>query len=200
MKIYHYTKCNRLNSIFEDGFIATEKKRTISYVEKITDYVWLTEKQNYPKTELPMLSSLPETSLLIHLKHQGIHVDLDKIGAILGKFYRFSFDTSDEQFIKWFHSKERTVARCNNEWIGMESMANKVGDDIRSFWITTENLSLNNFSLEVFDSGWKLLLENVDINNLNADSKITIDELKAASIQNCKKFSIPSSHQPLVFN
>ena len=200
MKIYHYTKCNRLNSIFEDGFIATEKKRTISYVEKITDYVWLTEKQNYPKTALPMLSSLPETSLLIHLKHQGIHVDLDKIGAILGKFYRFSFDTSDEQFIKWFHSKERTVARCNNEWIGMESMANKVGDDIRSFWITTENLSLNNFSLEVFDSGWKLLLENVDINNLNADSKITIDELKAASIQNCKKFSIPSSYQPLVFN
>ena len=79
MKIYHYTKCNRLNSIFEDGFIATEKKRTISYVEKITDYVWLTEKQNYPKTALPMLSSLPETSLLIHLKHQGIHVDLDKI-------------------------------------------------------------------------------------------------------------------------
>ena len=200
MKIYHYTKCNRLNSIFEDGFIANEKKRTISYVEKITDYVWLTEKQNYPKTALPMLSSLPETSLLIHLKHQGIHVDLDKIGAILGKFYRFSFDTSDEQFIKWFHSKERTVARCNNEWIGMESMANKVGDDIRSFWITTENLSLNNFSLEVFDSGWKLLLENVDINNLNADSKITIDELKAASIQNCKKFSIPSSYQPLVFN
>ena len=43
MKIYHYTKCNRLNSIFEDGFIATELKRTLGSGASLTDYVWLTE-------------------------------------------------------------------------------------------------------------------------------------------------------------
>ena len=195
MKIYHYTKCNRLNSIFEDGFIATEMKRTLSNQPKITDYVWLTEKKTYPKTALPKFSIFPETCLMTQLRNKGIYVDLDKIGAVIGKFYRFSFDSADDRFIKWFYSKERTVARCINQWIKMESIANKVGDDIRTFWITTEDLPLENFSLEVFDNGWKILLNNISFSNLNTDSKLAIDELKTNSRKYCREFGIPSSHK-----
>lgn len=195
MKIYHYTKCNRLNSIFEDGFIATEMKRTLSGEPKNTDFVWLTEKHTYPKTALPLFSTLPETCLLTHLKHKGVYVDLDKIGAIIGKFYRFGFNSADDKFTKWFNSKERTVARCSNQWMVMESIANKVGDDIRSFWIAKEDLPLENFSLEVFDGGWKMLLDNVSVSNLSDKSKETINELMSLSVKVCEEFDIPSSHK-----
>ena len=195
MKIYHYTKSNRLNSIFEDGFIATEMKRTVSREPKNTDYVWLTEKQTYPKTALPMFSMFPELSLMTHMRNKGIHVDLDKIGAVIGKFYRFGFDSTDARFTKWFHSKERTVARCTNQWITMESIANKVGDDIRSFWIATEDLPLENFSLEVFDGGWKLLLEGASVSKLNAENLKTINNLMGESIGWCEEYGIPASHK-----
>lgn len=193
MKIYHYTKANRLNSIFEDRFIATEMKRTDSKEPKNTDYVWLTEKQSYPKTALPLLNLFPETCLMTHLHTKGVHVDLDKIGAVIGKFYRFGFDSTDARFTKWLHSKERTVARCIKQWIAMESIANKVGDDVRSFWIATEDLPLENFSLEVFDGGWKMLLENTSISNLNTLEDQTISDLMMESVEKCEEFGIPAS-------
>ena len=50
MKIYHYTKGISMNSIFTDGFIATERKRGLSQIHLLTDCVWLTEKTQFPKT------------------------------------------------------------------------------------------------------------------------------------------------------
>ena len=194
MKIYHYTKCNRLNSIFVDGFIATELKRTLGSKDNVTDFVWLTEKLSYPKTALPLLSNHLETSLAIHLQHNGVHVDLDKIGADFGKFYRFSFDSTDARIKKWFFTEERKLLKNNAFWMRMESVANKVGDDTRSFWIATQDLALEKFGLEVFDGGWKVLLENVSVSNLNAESKSIINNLQAVSIENCRDFGIPHSH------
>ncbi len=195
MKIYHYTKSNRLNSIFEDGFIATEMKRADSKETKSTDYVWLTEKQTYPKTALPRSSFFPETNLLTHMRYKNVCVDLDKIGNMFGKFYRFGFDSSDIRFTKWFHSRERSIARCNNEWIRMESVADKVGDDIRSFWISTKDLQLEDFSLEVFDGGWKMLLKNASVKNLSADENELINNLREISVKDCEKWGLPASHK-----
>jgi hypothetical protein len=194
VKIYHYTKCNRINSIFEDGFIATEMRRTLSDAPKCTDFVWLTEKLSYPKTALPYLSMFPETSLINHIQYKGIAVDLDKIGNIFGNFYRFSFDSTDNRLKKWFFCQERTVARLSNHWIRMESVANKVGDDIRAFWISNEDLALENFSLEVFDGSWKMLLKNTSLSNLKAAEVNVIDNLRAKSVIFCDKFNIPHSH------
>lgn len=194
MKVYHYTKCNRLNSIFNDGFIATEMKRTLGAGDSLTDYVWLTEKLTYPKTALPLIGGKPETSLAVHLQHKGIFVDLDKLGSEFGRFYRFSFDSADTRIKKWFFSEERKRLISNALWMRMESVANKVNDDVRSFWIATEDMTLEEFSLEVFDGGWKMLLENVSLSNLSAESSSTIDELKLLSISKCEEFGIPHSH------
>jgi hypothetical protein len=194
MKIYHYTKCNRLNSIFCDGFIATEMNRASSNVIKNTDYVWLTEKNSYPKTALPLLTNFAETSLALHLQHKGIYVDLDKIGSEIGRFYRFSFESTDSRIKKWFFSEERKTLKNNLNWILMESIANKVGDDVRSFWFAKQNLTLENFNLEVFDRGWNMLLEDVSLSSLCNQSLNTINELKTLSIQKCKQFGIPPSH------
>ena len=131
MKVFHYTKGNRLNDIFNDGFIETEMKRTLSYTKKNTDFVWLTEKQTYPKTALPMLSMFPETNLTIHLQHKGVVVDLDKIGKVFGNFYRFGFDSADTRLKKWYFSAERRKIQNNFNWLQMEKVANKVGDNIQ---------------------------------------------------------------------
>ena len=109
MKLYHYTKANRLHSIFTDGFIATEMKRSVNTMQKETDYVWFTEKLQYPKTALPAFSLFPETSLSTHLLNKNVHVDLGKIGAVIGNFYRFSFNSEDTRFKKWWHCDETHI-------------------------------------------------------------------------------------------
>ena len=196
MKVFHYTKGNRLNDIFNDGFIATEMKRTLSYTKKNTDFVWLTEKQTYPKTALPMLSMFPETNLTIHLQHKGVVVDLDKIGKVFGNFYRFGFDSTDTRLTKWIFCEERKVARNKNEWIGMESVANKVGDEIRSFWIAKNDLQLENFSLEVFENGrWNTILENASLTKLTKEQLSTVKTHKQLSREMCSKWSVPATMQ-----
>jgi hypothetical protein len=194
MKIYHYTKSIKLNSIFEDGFIATEMKRTLGNGKKLTDYVWLTEKTSYPKTALPLVPMFPETSLIHHLQHKGLHVNLDKISEVVGKFYRFGFDSADTRLKKWYFSAERRKMQNNFNWLQMEKVANKVGDNIHSFWIANEDLKLENFSLEVYEGGWKVLLDNVSISNIQTEDKKTIEALKELSITKCKEFNLPHSN------
>jgi len=192
MKLYHYTKANRLHSIFTDGFIATEMKRTLNPAPKVTDYVWFTEKLQYPKTALPALSVFPETLLTVHLQTKNIHVDLGKIGAIFGNFYRFSFDSADARFKKWWHSEERKEAVLSDDWRRMESVANKVNDDVRTFWVATKDVQLTNFSLEVFENNsWNVVLNNVSLHNVSPETMKAIDELKVISKNLCYEFGLP---------
>ena len=195
MKIYHYTKCSKLNSIFLDGFIATELKRTTGDGYSATDYVWLTEKNTYPKTALPFIYGFPETSILTHVQHKGVYVNLDKLGALVGSFYRFSFESTDTRIKKWFFSEERKNLKDDEFWRRMESLANKAGDDVRSFWISHNDIALENFSLEVFDGDWKPLLTDVSLSTLNRESKKVIEELKTLSIQKCEELGFPQSYQ-----
>ncbi len=192
MKLYHYTKANRLHSIFTDGFIATEMKRSVNTMQKETDYVWFTEKLQYPKTALPAFSLFPETLLSTHLLTKNVHVDLGKIGAVIGNFYRFSFNSEEVRFKKWLHSDERKVALLSDKWRRMESVANKVNDDARVFWIAPKDVQLINFSLEVFENNsWNVVLSNVSLNDASLETMKVIDDLKVISKNLCNKFNLP---------
>jgi hypothetical protein len=194
MKIYHYTKGYCLNSIFTDGFIATESKRSISGGKSETNYVWLTEKTNYPKTALPSISSAPETDLGVHLSQKSVHIDLDKVGNYVGSFFRFGFESTDSRFRKWWHSEERASIKSNHLWLKMESVANKVGDDVRSFWISPNDVALEEFSLEVYAGGWITLISNGSVSDTNLETLMLIYSLMESSKSKCLELGFPLHH------
>jgi len=191
MKIFHYTKGYCLNSIFTDGFIATETKRSISKGHRETDYVWLTEKTNYPKTALPSISGVPETNLGVHLSQKSVNVDLDKVGNYIGSFFRFGFESTDTRFKKWWHSSERAAMKSNQFWSKMESVANKVGDDVRSFWIAPNDVVLEDFSLEVYAGGWITLISNGSVSDANLETLMLIYSLMESSKAKCLELGFP---------
>ena len=191
MKIYHYTKGYCLNSIFTDGFIATETKRSISGGHRETDYVWFTEKTNYPKTALPSISGVPESDLGVHLSQKSVHVDLDKVGNHIGSFFRFGFESTDIRFKKWWHSTERAAKKSSQFWLKMESVANKVGDDVRSFWISPNDVALENFSLEIFAGGWIKLITNGSVSDADFETLTLIYSLMESSKSKCLELGFP---------
>ncbi len=191
MKIYHYTKGYCLNSIFTDGFIATETKRSISGGKRETDYVWLTEKTNYPKTALPCISCVPETNLDLHLQQKSVNVNLDKVGNYVGSFFRFGFESTDTRFKKWWHSSERAAIKPSQLWSKMESVANKVGDDVRSFWISPHDLALENFSLEIYAGGWIKLITNGSVRDADLETLMLIYSLMESSRSKCAELGFP---------
>jgi len=191
MKIYHYTKGISMNSIFTDGFIATERKRGLSQIHKLTDCVWLTEKTQFPKTALPCLSNMPETNLSLHI-NKTVYVDLDKLSRYTGGIYRFSFNSDDKRFVKWRFSDSRKFVENNIEWRHMESIANKVSDDHRSFWISDNDVDLINFSLEEFSNGgWNNILTNCSLSHFSDDEKSIIKNIKSKSTATCESYGLP---------
>ncbi len=191
MKIYHYTKGISMNSIFTDGYIATERKRGLSQIHKLTDCVWLTEKTQFPKTALPRLSNMPETNLALHI-NKTVYVDLDKLSRLTGGIYRFSFNSDDKRFIKWRFSESRKLVENNIEWRHMESIANKVSDDHRSFWISENDVDLVNFSLEEFSNGgWNNVLTNCSLNHLSDNEMSIIQNIKTKSTSTCESYGLP---------
>jgi len=191
MKIFHYTKGYCLNSIFTDGFIATETKRSISARRCETDYVWLTEKTTYPKTALPYIRGVSETDLFTHLQQKFVNVDLNKIGQYTGHVYRFGFDSADSRFKNWFHSNERSDMDSNQLWTTMEKIANKVGDDVRTFWISPNDVALENFSLEIFAGNWITLISNGSVSDANLETLMLIDSLMESSKSKCIELGLP---------
>jgi hypothetical protein len=191
MKIYHYTKAIKIQSIFNDGYLATERKRSLSATQSFTDFVWLTEKKTYPKTALPLLSQFPETSIMVHMQRKNVLVDLQKIGEFFGSFYRFSFDTTDSRFKKWHFCEERK-ASINRTFLTMsERIANKVGDDTRSFWIATRDVELEKFGLEVYEHGtWRPLLSNASMSLLSDEDKAVINSHCSYSNRKCSELGI----------
>ena len=176
--IYHYTKGFTLKSIFSDGFIATEGKRGLSRIRKNTDFVWLTAQQRFPKTALPNIPGIPSSNLALHSSIKGLVVDYEAITAETEGLYRFGFSSEDKRFKRWWHSEERTQMLNNIEWRLMESLANKVGDDVRQFWIATDDVALHDYTLEGLESGqWKTLIDSS--NDGNADHSRSISTLCA---------------------
>jgi hypothetical protein len=180
-----------MNSIFTDGYIATERKRGLTQIHKLTDCVWLTEKTQFPKTALPRLSNMPETYLELHM-NKTVYVDLDKLSRLTGGIYRFNFNSDDKRFIKWRFSESRKFVEKNIEWRHMESIANKVSDDHRSFWISENDVDLINFSLEEFSNGcWNNVLTNCSLNHLSDNEMSIINNIKTKSTSTCESYGLP---------
>ena len=158
--IYHYTKGYCLKSIFDDGFIATERKRGINKTPHLTDFVWLTTGVRFPKTALPLIPSIPSTSLSLHLFTKSLTMDYEAISQVCAGLYRFGFSENDPRFKRWFRSEERQSMLGNEKWESMERIANKVGDDVRSFWISLSDIPLTKYTLEHLVNGqWNKLID-----------------------------------------
>lgn len=154
MKIYHYTKGLHLKSIFIDGFIATEQKRNLNTdAPFFTDLVWLTESKTVPVTTLPFIPTIPSTNLEIRAKVKDMHTDYKSIAKPIGGFWRFGFESTSQKCEKWFFSNSRNEAYKHHGVLHTDQIANKVGDNIRDFWISTDDIPLENFTLEMLDLG-----------------------------------------------
>jgi hypothetical protein len=158
MKIYHYTKGIHLKSIYKDGFIVTEQKRNLNTQDRFfTDLVWLTESKKIPTTAIPEILGIPSTHTHILEKIKNVKIDYVAIEPFFGGFYRFGFDSSDHNFEKWFFSNARKEVFQRSDGFSLERSAKKVGDDIRLFWISEQDIPLENFTLERFltaDNRW----------------------------------------------
>jgi len=129
---------------------------------------------------------------MAHIGKNAPFVDLDRLGDLVGGVFRFSFDSTDTRFKKWWFSKERKSVENNIEWRTMESIANKVGDEVRSFWISSEDVQLNKFSLEVFANGvWKMILNDVSLSTLNEGERSIIETISERSKKLCLEHGLP---------
>jgi hypothetical protein len=153
MKIYHYTKGLHLKSIFNDGFIATEQKRNLNpEIPFYTDLVWLTESSTVPVTALPFIPSIPSTNLELRGRIKNMATDYSAISKLIGGFWRFGFDSKHPKCEKWFFSKARNEAYKDPGMLHMDQIANRVGDNIRNFWVSEEDIPLDIFTLEILDT------------------------------------------------
>ncbi len=183
--IYHYTKGYTLKSIFTDGFIATEGKRGLSRSPKFTDFVWMTSQNVFPKTALPNISTIPSSNLALHHSVKNVAVDYEAIGKSCEGLFRFGFSASDTRIKRWWHSEERTQMAKNDFWRHMESLANKVGDEVRQFWIASSDLELRDYTLEKYENGvWVTV-----INSLNGNSSKATDEVIEALCANAERWA-----------
>ena len=77
----------------------------------------------------------------------------------------------------------------------MESVANKVSDDHRSFWISNNDVDLINFSLEEFLGGaWNKILTSCSLNELSNSEMTTVNNIKIKSTSTCKSYGLPVHH------
>lgn len=154
MKIYHYTKGISFTQILQDGYIETECNSGITRIQKITNFVWLTEKESFPNTALPLLPGIPGTNLHLQLLSGGtLGVDYESVGKVVGGLYRIGFDSQDKRFLKWRGSNERNAVLRNPEWVVTEKIANRVRDNISKFWISRQKVQLVSCTVEVYEQG-----------------------------------------------
>ena len=162
--VYHYTKEIHICKIIESGKIILENstgsikdERLLKFLQR-KNFVWLTESNDYPKTAMPFISSMPETLLLNHTGSIKPDVDWAALANHIGGIFRFKFNASDERFEKWTmcdyrknNSKKPVIAR-------LEESSNLVGDNINKFWVSMNDVNLRNCDLEMlFDGSWSSL-------------------------------------------
>ena len=92
------------------------------------------------------------------------------------------------------YSDERASIKSNQLWSKMESVANKVGDDVRSFWIAPHDVALENFSLEIFAGGWIKLISNGSVSDADLETLKLIYSLMESSKSKCLELGFPAHH------
>ncbi len=81
--------------------------------------------------------------------------------------------------------------KSNQLWSKMESVANKVGDDVRSFWISPNDVALENFSMEIFAGGWITLISNCSVSDADLETLTLIYSLMESSKSKCSELGFP---------
>jgi hypothetical protein len=158
--IYHYTKGVHIAKIIRSGFLARERECGNGYGSQITNFVWFTEKETYPKTALPNIPEMPETNLLQHFSDVKPIIDWMKLSTHIGGIYRFKFKPTEDRFVKWFDCDYRNSNFKNVRIKMLDSTANMVGDNIKKFWISKNSVSLKNCELEQLINGvWTSVLK-----------------------------------------
>ena len=195
MKIYHYTKGIHLNSIFTDGFIATEQTRNLNYSAPFaTDLAWFTEKTTCPITALPRITSIPATNLNLQASIRNLHTNSVEIGMYIGSFWRFGFDSENSIFEKWHFSNAKKECSNNPLAFLMEKIARDVGDEPRKFWVSSQNVRLLNTTLEYLSpiSGeWELVMDKFSITDKSPATQMRIIDLCDLSKEICNQLGFP---------
>ena len=197
MKIYHYTKGIHLNSIFTDGFIATEQTRNLNYSKQapfVTDLAWFTEKTSCPITALPYISSIHSTNLNIQQNVRNLHTDFVEIGKHIGYFWRFGFDSKNSIFEKWHSSSARANALKSRLGRAIEKIASNVGDEPRKFWVSNRNVLLKNTTLEFLSPksrSWEIAIDEFSINDKNPALQKHIVNILNLSEEYCNQLGFP---------
>lgn len=195
MKIYHYTKGIHINSIFTDGFIATEQTRNLNYSAPFaTDLAWFTEKTTCPITALPCIPSIPATNLKVQASIRNLRTDFVQIGFHIGSFWRFGFDSENPIFEKWHFSKIREKSLKSPLGFHIEKIAKDVGDEPRKFWVSSRNVPLVNTTLEYLSpiSGeWELVMNEFSVTDKSPKVQTRIDDLCDLSKEICNQLGFP---------
>ena len=79
-------------------------------------------------------------------------------------------------------------------WVKKFKAANKVGDDVRSFWISPHDVALENFSLEIFAGGWVKLISNGSVSDADLETLTLVYSLMESSKSTCFKLGFPAHH------
>ena len=195
MKVYHYTKGIHLNSIFVDGFIATEQYRNLNqWAPFPTDLVWFTEKTICPKTAFPFISSIPSTDLGLLGRTPNMVIDYKEIAKHIGGFWRFGFDSTNQLLEKWHWSEARRLALESEQGRMIEKIANEVGDEPRKFWVSNNNVPLEKVTLEYLSpvtGCWELVMSVFSNDDMSLDTQERIAGLCELSKNLCGFFGYP---------
>jgi hypothetical protein len=98
----------------------------------------------------------------MHLYAGSLAMYYESISRASAGLYRFGFHETDNRFTQWFRSNERRAIRGDHKWEMMERIANKVGDDVRSFWISTNDITLSRYTLErLVNNQWVTLIDSL---------------------------------------
>ncbi len=186
--IYHYTKGYNLYCILKSQCIETESNSGVRLIPSITNFAWFTGEDRFPRTALPCVPEMPETSLQLHLAEEKPHVDMLKLAGYIGGVWRFALHRPNHATIQsWIGSYQRQKLLKTPIGKVNEMVAKKAGDRQELWFISSKPVSLAGMVLQqLTPQGWvdrahfkqekgSLLvadLGNADISKIMTDSAL----------------------------
>ena len=154
--IYHYTKGYNLFEILMSQEIKTEEITGVRLHSTVTDFVWFTAEERFPRTALPSVPEMPETNLQLHLGVKKPYVDMQKLAAHIGGIWRFSLARAEfksiESWIGSYHRKKLVKSQFGKV---SEMIAKSAGDKSELWFISSKSVSLVGMTLQqLTPQGW----------------------------------------------
>ena len=160
----------------------------VRLIPSITNFAWFTGEDRFPRTALPCVPEMPETSLQLHLAEEKPHVDMLKLAGYIGGVWRFALHRPNHATIQsWIGSYQRQKLLKTPIGKVNEMVAKKAGDRQELWFISSKPVSLAGMVLQqLTPQGWvdrahfkqekgSLLvadLGNADISKIMTDSAL----------------------------